>query len=109
MSSSPSTLIKASNIPKITELRNKLNYGNALETKSRRFHDDLRVYRNKFLFEDGTCGARLNEWQTEEAQAKLHEITVAYLERDGNGVFFWPKEDSHPNKNTLEYPKDRNM
>ena len=109
MSSSTSTLLKAANIPNITELRNKLNYGNALESKSKRFYDHLRVYRNKFLFEDGTCGAKFNEWKTEKAQARLHEITVAYLEKDGNGLFFWPIEDSHPNKNALEYPKDRNM
>jgi hypothetical protein len=109
MSTSPSSHLTATHIPTITQLRTQLDYGDASLPRCKSFYDDLRVYRRKFITQDGQSGDQIHEWKKPEAQAALDEITDAYLDRDGNGPIFWPKDVDHKNRNSLQYSKDRTM
>ena len=106
MSSSPLSKTTAASIPKITELRNELDYGNPQLPRCMAFYDDIRVFRRKYRTSQGVPGFNLWDWKSREHQAGLTEMTQAYLDEEGNGRVFWPAEESSPNRNRLNYSID---
>ncbi len=105
MMSSP--LIAAASIPKITVLRNELDYGDPRLRRCAAFYDDARVFRKKFRTSRGVAGVDLHDWKSREGQAALTEMTTSYLDKEGNGLVFWPDDKTLPNYNKYQYSKDR--
>ncbi|KAM0813072.1 hypothetical protein AB5N19_13063 [Seiridium cardinale] len=104
---SPSSRIPATSLPNITSLREGLDYGNSHLTRCNVFYDDVRGFRKKFHTSTGLPGPDLHNWKLKEHQAGLDEMTAAYLDRDGNGLLYWPDSSSSANFNKLQYSKDR--
>ncbi|KAK4251356.1 hypothetical protein C7999DRAFT_28086 [Corynascus novoguineensis] len=106
MATSSSSSIFAANIPSITALRNALDYGDPHLPRCAAFYDDTRAFRKKFKTSRGVPGADLHDWKSRDGQAALTEMTVAYLEKEGNGMLFWPDDKSSDNYNKYQYSKD---
>lgn len=94
-------------IPSITDLRNALDYGNPKLPRCTAFTDDMRVFRKKFRTKNGVCGVDLYDWKSEEGQSDLTEMTIAYLDTEGNGFVFWPDDPASPNLNKYRYSNTR--
>ncbi|RYP31159.1 hypothetical protein DL767_005912 [Monosporascus sp. MG133] len=104
MSMSPN--IPAANLPKITAIRETLDYGDPELTRCAAFTADVRAFRKKFTTKSGLPGTSLYDWRSPEHQCGLKEMTEDYLERTGNGPMWWPDDTSAPNHNKLQYSKD---
>lgn len=106
MATSTSPKIAAANIPSITTLRNDLNYGDPRLPRCAAFYDDTRAFRKKFVTSHGVAGIDLHDWRSRDGQAGLTEMTVAYLDKEGNGPMFWPDDKSSSKYNRYQYSKD---
>jgi hypothetical protein len=106
MATSTSPKIAAANIPSITSLRNELDYGDLRLPRCAAFCDDTRAFRKKFITSNGIPGTDLHDWRSHEGQAGLTEMTLAYLDREGNGPMFWPDDKSSSMYNKYQYSKD---
>jgi len=104
-SSSPGT--SAASIPKVTNLRKKLDYGDPVLPRCVAFYDDTRVFRKKFYTASGICGLSLHDWKSKEHHNGLDEMTTAYLDKEGNGALFWPQDEKSPNFNKYSYRANR--
>lgn len=102
---SPSALT-AARIPKITDLRDQLCYGDTTLVRCTSFVDDLRVFRKRYSAM-GARGTDLFEWKSSEDQAALKQMTAAFLDEYGFGELYWPSDPSARNFNSLQYSKDR--
>ncbi|GAB1314518.1 hypothetical protein MFIFM68171_04728 [Madurella fahalii] len=107
MSTSTSPKIAASSIPNITTLRNELDYGDLHLPRCAAFNDDTNAFRRKFKTSHGIDGVDLHDWKSRDGQNGLNEMTVAYLDKEGNGRIFWPDDRSSNNYNKYQYSKDR--
>jgi hypothetical protein len=103
--STPPKLL-AANIPSITTLRNDLDYGHLGLPRCAAFCDDTRAFRKKFVTSDGVPGSDLHDWKSCEGQDGLTEMTVAYLDKEGNGAMFWPDDKASSKYNKYQYSKD---
>jgi hypothetical protein len=103
--SSPSAKIAAANIPTITALREKLNYGNTRLDRCAAFNDDVKAFRRKFRTNAGLSGASLHDWKSPIHQQALTEMTEAFLNQ-GNGLLYWPDDEASSNANSLRYSGD---
>jgi hypothetical protein len=91
--------IAVSRIPSITAQRNEVGYGDPNLPRCAAFYDDKRAFRKKFRTSHDIAGVDLHDWKSQEGQAGLTEMTVAYLDREGNGRLFWPGDRATPNYN----------
>jgi len=96
----------ATAIPKVTALRRALDYGDAQLLRCITFNDDTRMFRRRFQTTSGVSGIDLHNWKSREHQAGLNEMTMAFLEKAGNGQVFWPNDKSAANYNKYQYSKD---
>jgi hypothetical protein len=103
--STPPKLL-AANIPSITTLRNDLDYGHSGLPRCAAFCDDTRAFRKKFVTSDGVPGSDLHDWKSCQVQDGLTEMTVAYLDKEGNGAMFWPDDKASSKYNKYQYSKD---
>ncbi|KAF2190544.1 hypothetical protein K469DRAFT_387705 [Zopfia rhizophila CBS 207.26] len=99
----------AARIPNITILRQQLQYGEARLARCNAFYDDLRVFRKKYNTPTGLRGVDLHDWRSPVHQSALAEMTLAFLETEGNGEVYWPSDATSPNFNPLQYSKDHHM
>ncbi|KAL2126764.1 hypothetical protein VTI74DRAFT_279 [Chaetomium olivicolor] len=106
MATSSSHRVFAANIPSITALRNELDYGDARLPRCAAFYDDTRAFRKKFITSRGVAGTELHDWRSRDGQAALTEMTLAYLDKEGNGSLFWPDDKSSDKYNKYQYSKD---
>jgi hypothetical protein len=97
----------ASNIPPIKQLREKLDYGDPTLLRCKTFYDDLRIFCKRFKTSKGVEGLSLYDWRSPEHQEGLSEMAHEYLERAGNGMHFWPDNETSANYNTLKYSEDK--
>lgn len=97
--------IAAARIPKITELRDQLCYGDAKLSRCSAFSDDLRVFRRRYSL-GPFRGADLWDWKSSEHQAALKLMTASFLDHHGYGEVYWPSDPASPNYNSLQYSKD---
>ena len=100
----PSPKVSASSIPNITNLREALDYGNPSLRRCMAFYDDIRVFRKIFRTANGIHGLDLHDWNSEEHQTGLDEMTTSYLDGKHNGALFWPQDEASPNCNRFSYP-----
>jgi hypothetical protein len=105
--SSPSMLAPA-RIPKITDLRDELCYGNLKYLRCTTFVDDLRVFRRRYRT-GHLRGSDLLDWKSSEHQAALKQMTAAFLDEEGYGEIYWPSDRTAANYNTLQYSEDRSL
>jgi hypothetical protein len=98
--------MSAASIPNITALRTALDYGDPRLPRCATFNDDTRAFRRKFRTSRGVAGVDLHDWKSRDGQAGLNEMTIAYLEKEGSGLMFWPDDISSPNYNKYQYSKD---
>jgi hypothetical protein len=104
-----STKLLASNIPSITNLRQRLDYGDAESQRCIIFYEDVRAFRKKYMTDNGLPGASLHDWNSAEHQTGLTKMTEAYLDRDENGQHYWPDDATSPNHNMFQYSSDQEM
>jgi len=97
--------VTVSSIPSITTLRRELDYGDSRLPRCGAFNDDMNAFRKKFITSRGVAGPDLFNWNSEEAQDQLAEVTSAYLDGAGNGPRFWPDDKSAANYNKYQYSK----
>jgi hypothetical protein len=102
---SPSEMA-ATHIPKITDLRDQLRYGDARLLRCSAFSDDLRVFRRRYSSK-GIRGADLWDWKSSEHQAALNDMTANFLDDQSYGELYWPSDPTSPNFNSLQYSEDR--
>jgi hypothetical protein len=102
---SPSEMA-ATRIPKITDLRDQLHYGDARLLRCSAFSDDLRVFRRRYSSK-GIRGADLWDWKSSEHQAALNDMTANFLDDQSYGELYWPSDPTSPNFNSLQYSEDR--
>ncbi|EFQ25215.1 hypothetical protein CGRA01v4_06440 [Colletotrichum graminicola] len=93
-------------VPRITTLRQELNYGDGKSFQCQAFYDDLRAYRKKFVSSTGLEGSLLHDWKSRDHQTALGEMTRAFLQRDGNGHRYWPDDETSAHYNGLRYSSD---
>ncbi len=103
----PDLTIPASSLPSITVLRQELDYGDPHTARYIAFVDDVRSFRRIFSTSTGILADDLHDWKSEVHQAGLTEMTMAFLERDGNGPKFWPDYEASSNYNKWQYSKHR--
>jgi hypothetical protein len=94
--------IAAARIPKITDLRERLDYGDARLARCTAFIDDLRVFRRRYRTA-GFRGTDLWDWKSPEHQAALKQMTASFLDEDGYGEVYWPSDPTAANFNSLQY------
>ena len=99
------TDIPAARVPKITDLRNRLNYGDARLERCTAFTDDLRVFRRRYSV-SGIRGSDLWDWKSSNHQDALRKMTTSFLEGDGYGETYWPSDPAARNFNLLRYSAD---
>ena len=97
--------ISAARIPKITDLRNQLNYGDARLARCAAFTDDLRVFRRRYSA-SGVRGSDLWDWKSSKHQDALRRMTTSFLDENGYGEVYWPSDPAAPNFNSLQYSED---
>src|SRR4051812_1556135 len=97
----------AASIPNITALRQQLDYGEPSLPRCVGFYDDIRVFRKKFHTASGIPGMDLHDWKSRKHHDGLDEMTNAYLDKEGNGILFWPDDDTSPNHNKYSYVAHR--
>jgi hypothetical protein len=102
-----SPTVFAASIPNITSLRKDLDYADARLPRCGTFNDDTRAFRKKFKTSRGVNGVDLHDWRSQAIQAGLNEMTIAYLDKEGNGKLFWPDDPSSQNYNIYQYSKHR--
>jgi hypothetical protein len=108
MSSSDYSLA-ASSIPKITDLREKLGYGDSQLQRCRTFYDDVTAFRRKHRTSSGLSGAELIEWKSSEHQHALDRMVSIYLDKEGNGYHYWPPHNQYHDYTPLQYHEDRSL
>jgi hypothetical protein len=108
MSLSESSLA-ASGIPKITDLREQLGYGDPQLQRCRAFYDDVTAFRRKHRTGSGLSGTDLIDWKSSEHQHALDQMVHIYLDKKGNGYHYWPPHSQHPDYSHLQYDKDRSL
>jgi hypothetical protein len=104
---SPS-LIAAARIPKITDLREELGYGDARLARCTALVDDLRVFRRRYR-SAYLRGTDLWDWKSPKHQDALKQMTASFLDEDGYGEVYWPSDPTAANFNSLQYSKDRTL
>lgn len=109
MSDTPSpSKIAAARIPKITDLREQLGYGDGKLSRSAAFIDDLRVFRRRYQHA-GLRGTDLWNWKSSLHQFALRQMTADFLDGDGYGEVYWPSDPTAANFNALQYSSDRTL
>ncbi|KAI0160815.1 hypothetical protein GGR57DRAFT_456342 [Xylariaceae sp. FL1272] len=101
-----STLPAATNVPKITAIRQELGYGDIGSIRYNAFIDDVRVFRKKFKTTTGLPGVCFVDWKSPQHQRGLGEMVNAYLEDHGAGAQFWPDSSGTEDCSKLTYPRD---
>lgn len=109
MSAPTSPRLPACRIPSILTLREELGYGDRVLPRCRAFGYDINAFRERFQTKSGTAGVKLHDWKSSQGQADLKEITDAYLDREGNGLRFWPDDENSPEYNTYQYSRDATL
>lgn len=95
--------LKVTNIPSITDLRQKLDYGHAHQQRDIMFYNTVRSYIFNFTSSEGIPGSDLLRWKYSSHQTGLLEMTSQFLDQDAKGPFFWPDDPSSPNHGKLQY------
>lgn len=108
MATASNSEIAATRIPKITDLRKILCYGDSNLNRCSAFTDELRAFRRKYV-SNGIHGTDLWDWKSSEHQAALNDMTQAFLDVQGYGEVYWPSDPTSPNFNELQYSKDRSL
>lgn len=98
--------IAAARIPKITDLREQLAYGDGRLARCAAFIDDLRVFRRRFSF-GGLRGIDFWDWKSSQHHEALKQMTTCFLDEDGYGEVYWPSDPTAANFNSLRYSTDR--
>jgi hypothetical protein len=63
----------------------------------------MNAFRKSFTTSRGIAGVDLYNWNDEESQEGLAELTSAYLEKAGNGERFWPDDRTAVNYNRYQH------
>lgn len=98
-----------SSIPKITDLRLQLGYGDSQLERCRAFYNDVTAFRRKHCTSAGLSGTELLDWKSPEHQSALDQMVHIYLDRQGNGYHYWPPHDHFPSLTDLQYDQDRSL
>lgn len=102
------SLPAASSIPKITDLRDQLGYGDSQLPRCRAFYDDITAFRRKYRTSLGLSGVDLIDWKSPSHQCALDKMVHVYLDIENNGALYWPDHQS-PNCGHLSYNDDRSL
>ncbi|OAG05736.1 uncharacterized protein CC84DRAFT_1259120 [Paraphaeosphaeria sporulosa] len=102
---SPSEISPA-HIPKITDLRKQLAYGDSGLSRCIAFTDDLRVFRRRYSVA-GLRGIDLCDWRLPRHQEALKQMTSSFLDQEGHGERYWPSDPTAANFNSLQYSTHR--
>ena len=99
----------SSTLPKdnITDLREKLDYGDRTQPRFAGLNDALRFCSSRFRSSTGIPGPDLYDWHDRAHQTGLDEITNEFLDVQGRGDQFWPDSPSSPCYNKYSYTADR--
>lgn len=106
--SSPSSKATASSLPKITDLRKLLNFGDASSSRAQGFNDIVRAFRRTYRTGTGVPGVDLHDWKSPEHQSELTKMARKFLDEQNYGRIFWPDiEGDAGNSIKLEYSKNQ--
>lgn len=100
--------IAATCIEKITKLRERIGYGDLGLNRCVAFLAVFRAFRLKYTW-NGICGTDLRDWSSPKHQVALDEMTEEFLDVQGNGETYWPRNSNSPNFNNLQYTDDRTL
>jgi hypothetical protein len=108
--SSPSSKATASSLPKITDLRKLLNFGDASSSRAQGFNDIVRAFRRTYRTSTGVPGVDLHDWKSPEHQSELTKMARKFLDEQNYGRVFWPDiEGDAGNSIKLEYSKNQKL
>ena len=91
----------------ITDLREKLDYGDRSQPRFAGLNDAIRFCISRFRSSSDIPGADLYDWHDRDHQTGLDEITTEFLDTYGKGCYFWPESTSSPCHNKYSYTVDR--
>lgn len=97
----------ASNVPGVSELRQRLNYGDDRGSFYKIFSGDVRAFLPRYLSTSKAQCSDIIVWRNPEHRAKLFELTAFWLDQQGGGLNYWPSDPFHTNFNTLQYEVHR--
>jgi len=106
--SSPEGKKFASNIPKVTKLRELLGFQDQSSDRSKIFNDKLRAFRREYRTSSGKPGTELHVWRSKEGQLELSRMVTTFLL--DNGQIFWPDTPNNSRAGEprqLQYPQDK--
>ncbi|RGP70308.1 hypothetical protein FLONG3_7486 [Fusarium longipes] len=97
---------KTCDIPNLTHLRKELGYGTPGKKPDIIFKRAIRTQVTTFVSSSDNLPAyKLTKWKNPAHQRGLLELTKDFLEGQGKGEAFWPRDQSnHPQK--LQYWRD---
>jgi hypothetical protein len=108
--SSPSSKATASSLPKITDLRKLLNFGDASSSRAQGFNEIVRAFRRTYRTSTGVPGVDLHDWKSLEHQSELTKMARQFLDEQNYGRVFWPDiEGDAGNSIKLEYSKNQKL
>lgn len=108
--SSPSSKATASSLPKITDLRKLLNFGDASSSRAQGFNDIVRAFRRTYRTSTGVPGVDLHDWKSPEHQSELTKMVRKFLDEQNYGRVYWPDiEGDAGNSIKLEYSKNQKL
>ncbi|KAK7433567.1 hypothetical protein Landi51_13867 [Colletotrichum acutatum] len=96
-------VMKTTSIPSITQLREKLDYGDRNLSRCKALYDSARTFPKSFKTSQGWAGSGLRDWEHEEQRNALMEMSQFYLKDRGHGQTFWPDDQKSPRANKLQY------
>ncbi|KAK1515392.1 hypothetical protein CABS01_16719 [Colletotrichum abscissum] len=96
-------VMKTTSIPSITQLREKLDYGDRNLSRCKALYESARTFPKSFKTSQGWAGSGLRDWEHEEQRNALMEMSQFYLKDRGHGQIFWPDDQKSPRANRLQY------
>lgn len=104
LSSKTTSRKKIQNIPLVTVLRKRLGYGESGQPRDKNFKREVKRYASTYQTDRGVPGSQLCDWRSNHLEIK--RMTDRFLDRDGNGVRYWPDEAGDTDPDRLRWSRD---
>lgn len=91
-------------IPRGKDLCDHLGFSPEFGRKSTELCNLTHTFRRQYRTAQGILGSELKRWSSD--QQELHNLVVAFLEKDHTGAKLWPATSSKVSGQIPQYPKD---
>lgn len=100
-------VIKATRVPNVSELRRRLACASNTLPHDKSLYTAICTYPLTFTSEQGENGVALTKWSDIYHRKALLKMTEDFLDRDRNGVLFWPNDSTSSQYRNIQYSTHR--